>query len=91
MSGRQGRLPSQGAASRHSPQFAGERFVAGKLDRSWRRVALGEFDARQADALTHRHEQVAAVGVVQGMAEHGVALHAVMHVMATLKTASGMS
>src|SRR5215472_13615346 len=64
-------------------QFAGERFVAGELDRGWWRVALGEFDARrQANTLAHRHEHVAAVGVVQGMAEHGIALNSVMHVIA---------
>jgi hypothetical protein len=60
-------------------QFAGERLVAGKLNVSWRCVALSEFDAcGQANALPcSSHEQVATVGIMQRMAEPGVSVDAV--------------
>jgi hypothetical protein len=66
-------------------QFAGQRFVARKLDRARRRVAISELDTgRQANSLAHRREREAAIGVTHGMAKPGIAFDAIMHVVATL-------
>src|SRR6516162_2864213 len=64
---------------------AKRRFIARELDRTRRRIAIGELDAgRQADPLSHRRERKAAVGVPHRVAECGIALDAIMHVVAAL-------
>ncbi len=66
-------------------QFPGQRFIARELNRARRRVTISELDAGcQADALSHRRERKAAIGVPHGMAERGIALDAIMHVVAAL-------
>jgi len=66
-------------------QFAGQRFIARELDRARRRIAISELDAsRQADTLSHRRERKAAIGIPHGMAERGIALDTIMHVIAAL-------
>lgn len=62
-----------------------QRFIARKLDRARRCVAIGELDTgRQANSLAHRREREAAIGVTHGMAKPGIAFDAIMHVVATL-------
>ena len=62
-----------------------QRFIARKLDRARRCVAISGLDTgRQANSLAHRREREAAIGVTHGMAKPGIAFDAIMHVVATL-------
>ncbi len=67
-----------------------QRFIARKLDRARRCVAISELDTgRQANSLAHRREREAAIGVTHGMAKPGIAFDAIMHVVATLYRQGG--
>ena len=56
-----------------------------ELHRRWRRVAGGELDAGgQADALLHRRQHIAVLGVEHRPGQRGIALRAKMAVIAAL-------
>ena len=72
-------------AAAEREDLAGLRLDPVELHRRRRRVAQRELGAgRQADALHHRRDEIADLGVDDGAVEHGIAGDAVMHVIAPL-------